>query len=226
MIKAVLFDLDDTLISELDYVKSGFSHISEILHERLKRRKAQTYDLLIELFNEDSKNVFNRLFERLNIDYCEGDISKLVEAYRGHTPNICFYEDVVPTIKRLKENNVKTGVITDGFKESQRKKLDSLNAYSLFDRIILTDELGRTYWKPHPRSFEMMRETFHAGFHEMMYVGDNEEKDFYISKKYPIVTVKIIRQKSDRPGHEYLGGIKEQISIRSTDEILAYIDRG
>ena len=33
MIKAVVFDLDDTLISEQDYIVSGFKHISEYLSQ-------------------------------------------------------------------------------------------------------------------------------------------------------------------------------------------------
>ena len=47
MIKAVIFDLDDTLVSENDYIKSGYRHVSGLLAERygvnLSKTKSELY---------------------------------------------------------------------------------------------------------------------------------------------------------------------------------------
>ena len=88
MIKAVVFDLDDTLISERQYIESCFQYVSELISKRIHIDKQLIFDILIKLFNDDPKNVFNRLFDKLNIPYNEDNIIEMVEAYRNHEPHI------------------------------------------------------------------------------------------------------------------------------------------
>jgi len=220
MIKAVVFDLDDTLTPEIDYVRSGFRHLSVPLATKLNLSAEKVYTILIELFLEDSRLVFNRLFERVSMPYSNDDIVELVGSYRDHIPAIHFYDDVFPCLKELRDKGVKTGIITDGYATAQRNKLRVLNADQYFDHIIVTDELGKGYWKPHPLAFELMRDRLEVEFYEMVYVGDNPKKDFYIGKVFPITTVRI-----DRNGlysdASYLHGVKENISITSLSELLA-----
>ena len=152
--------------------------------------------------------------------YSNDDIVELVGSYRDHIPAIHFYDDVFPCLKELRDKGVKTGIITDGYATAQRNKLRVLNADQYFDHIIVTDELGKGYWKPHPLAFELMRDRLEVEFYEMVYVGDNPKKDFYIGKVFPITTVRI-----DRNGlysdASYLHGVKENISITSLSELLA-----
>ena len=196
MIKAIVFDLDDTLISEYDYIKSGFKHIANLISTDYKLEASKIYEKILELFYETPKNVFDRVLEYYNIPYKNEDILSFVKLYREHKPSIKYYDDVVSFIKQLKEKKLKIGIITDGYIETQRAKLNVLKAYDLFDNIIITEELGREYWKPHPKAYEMMKETFGIEYDEMMYIGDNPEKDFYIGHIYPVKTVRIIRENS------------------------------
>lgn len=219
MIKAVVFDLDDTLISELDYVKSGFRHISNILSLQLRQSREEIYNQLTEFFSEDTNMVFNRLFDKLSVSYTEDDILKLVDAYRSHMPEIKFYEDVLPVLDTLKQKNIKTGIITDGYAITQRNKLQVLQADEYFDHIIVTDELGRSYWKPNPLAFELMKEQLNVEFDEMMYVGDNPAKDFYIAARYPVKTVRIIRNSGVYTNTAYLHDVKEFYKVKSLYDI-------
>ena len=218
MIKAVVFDLDDTLISEKEYIKSGYRHIAEVVSQRFNFNKDQVYIDLFQLFKKSPHNVFNRLYEKYNIEYSKDMIIELVNEYRGHFPNIKFYDDVLPCLNELKRLGVKIGIITDGYAIAQRQKLIAVEADKYFDEIIVTDELGREYWKPHPKAFEIIKERSEVSFDEMVYVGDNPEKDFYISKTYPIKTVRIIRDgvHSDK---NYFRDIKEDIKIISLKDI-------
>ena len=79
------------------------------------------------------------------------------------------------------------GIISDGYHVSQRNKLEALftGKQNLFGRVILTDELGRDYRKPDERSFLMIKEYFKTDWSDMVYVGDNPEKDFYINRMSP-----------------------------------------
>ena len=218
MVKVVVFDLDDTLISEKEYIRSGYLHIARIIEDRFAMDKKEVFDELMSLFKVSPLNVFNRLYDKYQIKYSKEMILDLVKEYRGHFPDIQFYDDVLPCLSELKRAGIKVGIITDGYAIAQRKKLKAIQANEYFDEIIVTDELGRDYWKPHPKAFELMKEKFRVNFDEMIYVGDNPEKDFYISKTFPIKTVRIIRDgvHSDK---NYFRDIKEDIKIISLKDI-------
>lgn len=227
MIKAVIFDLDDTLISEKDYIKSGYRAVAKSVSEALGEQEEKLYQSLIDLFNESPKNVFNRLYDMHGITYTKQAIMELVELYRNHKPDVRFFDDVMPCLLGLKEKGLKLGIITDGYSNAQQQKLEAVQAFELFDELVITDKIGREYWKPHPRAFEMLKEHFQVGFDEMVYIGDNPEKDFYIAHTYPITTIRIQRDGvyKDR---SYLEDVKEHYTIQSLDEldgVLAEINR-
>ncbi len=224
MIKAVVFDLDDTLISEFEYIKSGYFHVSKILSSRIGKCSKEMFELLIDLFNKNPKNVFNRAFEHLKVTYTNNEIIELVDEYRNHYPRIQFFDDVLPCLKELKKQNIKIGIITDGYSNAQRQKLKAVEAHHYFDDIIITDELGKEYWKPHPKAFEIMKEKLEVNFTEMIYIGDNPEKDFYISTIYPIKTIRICR-KGIHKDKEYLHKIKEDFSVKTLNDLKPIIDK-
>lgn len=76
-------------------------------------------------------------------------------------------------------------MITDGRPNGQRAKIKALGIGDLFDKIIITDELGGIeYRKPSPVAFELMQKELSIDtlnpipFNKMCYVGDNIHKDF------------------------------------------------
>lgn len=223
MVKAVIFDLDDTLISEIEYIKSGYNHIAAIIEGRLKINKKQVFDDLLSLFRENPQNVFNRLYEKYHIEYSNEMILDLVKEYRGHYPNIQFYNDVLLCLDGLKRLGIKTGIITDGYAITQHQKLRAVEANKYFDVIIVTDELGRDYWKPHPKAFELIREKLKVNFDEMIYIGDNPEKDFYIKTIYPIKAIRIVRKDIVHSSKIYHKSIEEDYRIESLEELNKYL---
>ena len=194
MVRVVIFDLDDTLISERKYIQSGYHYIAELVSRRVQESEQELYHLLMTLLKQSPKNVFNRLFETLGIAYTNGDILELVEQYRSHSPIIDFYDDVLPCLEYLKGMDIKLGIITDGYANAQRQKLKVIQADDYFDEIIVTDELGKKYWKPHPKSFEKMRDLFNVRFSDMVYIGDNIAKDFITPNRLGMITVHINRE--------------------------------
>lgn len=215
MIKAVVFDLDDTLILEYDYIKSGYHVISKKIKNNfnIKQNEKEIFELMLKLLRKNSKKVFNKVLEELNIDYEEKDIEELVNTYRNHYPHIKFCDDVLPCINKLKNKGIKLGIITDGYAITQKNKLNVLKAHKFFEKIIITDELGKEYWKPNPKSFEIMKNFFKIEFEEMMYIGDNPKKDFYIKKFFPIVTARIYRNNAIYLDSDYLEEIHEDYKI-------------
>ena len=215
MIKVVVFDLDDTLYPEEEYVISGLKHVSEYLANKFCINQDRLYSSLYNQHKKDTRFVFDRVLKNYGIEYSDSDIKELVYEYRHHSPVIRYYNDVLPTIDTLNKNGIQVGIITDGYLEMQRKKLEALNAYRYFEKIILTDELGREHWKPDLKPFELMKTYFSVRYDEMAYIGDNPRKDFYVSKLVPIVTCRIIRENSIYASETYLENVKENIRINS-----------
>lgn len=210
MIKAVVFDLDDTLYPEREYVRSGFRAVADMLEAR---GKAGAFDELDALFEKDREGVFDRYADSRGVDAKE-----LVELYRTHAPDIKLFDDVLPALAELRDNGYKLGIITDGRPQGQRAKIAALGLETVVDKIIITDELGERYRKPSEKAFELMCEELCVSPDEMLYVGDNPKKDFAIKKSLPVKTVRVYR--GGLYGAEpYADGIKEDESISSLAEI-------
>lgn len=223
MIKAVVFDLDDTLTPEMDFVRSGFKHVSIELSAVLKQPKLSIFNELLRLFDMKPTYVFNRLLDSCSIIYEDKLIQHLVEEYRSHTPEISFYSDVITCTSYLNSKKIKLGIISDGYLETQKSKVSALNAEMIFEHIILTDELGSEFWKPSPKAFHLMREKMNVNFSEMIYIGDNPTKDFYVSELLPIKTIRILRNGIYK-NHSYYMNVRESVSINTLNELCEMID--
>lgn len=173
-VKGVVFDLDDTLYNEKQYVKSGFYAVAKYLGRNDAAEKMWDY--------------FER--GRMAIDtYLEGigrtdKISECLRVYQQHMPEITLNDGMAEKIKALKKKNIKVGIITDGRPEGQRNKLTALGLYEIMDDIIITDELGgEQFRKPCDIAFRIMQRRWKIPFEQMMYVGDNIHKDFQAPKQ-------------------------------------------
>lgn len=176
-LKAVIFDLDDTLYSEKEYVKSGYHAVAEGL--------PQVEDTEWKLWRafENKKSAIDEVLTNEGI-YTEELKQKCLEVYRSHKPNIHLYDGVLPMLLELRQQGYLLGIITDGRSEGQRAKITALNLDQYVDYIIVTDELGSMeYRKPNKKAFVMMQERFGVHFAEMCYVGDNIKKDFDAPEK-------------------------------------------
>ena len=75
------------------------------------------------------------------------------------------------------EKGIKVGIITDGRPKGQRNKLEALELK--VDDVIITDELGGIQFrKPCDIAFRIMKQKWRLNFSEIVYVGDNQQKDF------------------------------------------------
>ena len=193
-IKALLFDLDDTLYEEKQFVKSGFIKVAEFIEDKFKINKKDFYKILIDIYNHGSRgNIFNLALERVNVAYEEDIIQSMVKIYREHNPKIRLAEDIKSLIIKLKEI-YSLGIVTDGYFEVQKKKVQALKLEELFDSIIYTDKYGREYWKPNVFGYELALKDLQVSPEEAIYIGDNPHKDFIGAKRLGIVTIRILQE--------------------------------
>lgn len=165
-IKGVIFDLDDTLYSEKEYVRSGYKTVSDLL--------GGGYEEKLWSFFEAGKPAIDELLKEIGR---ESERDAAVQAYRSHKPEIHLYPGVTEMIAELKSRGIKVGIITDGRPEGQRNKIEALGLD--VDDIIITDELGGVQFrKPCDIAFRIMMTRWRMNPADIVYVGDNAEKDF------------------------------------------------
>ena len=173
-IKGVIFDLDDTLYSEKQYVRSGYKAVAEYLNEPSAEKR-------LWQFFEQGKPAIDAYLEETD------QLSKKADCltvYREHFPQITLYDNVKQTILELKNKGMKVGIITDGRPEGQRNKIKALGLDDLIDDIIITDDLGGVQFrKPNEIAFRIMQCRWKIPFEQIVYVGDNPEKDFQAPKQ-------------------------------------------
>ena len=222
-VRAVVFDLDDTLASEYEYVRSGYRAVAEELRRRFPECSLAA-DRLWALFEESPKQVFNRFLEENGIAADEETIKALVGVYRAHVPDIHYYPDVLPLLSFLKEKDFRTGILSDGYEITQRRKVEALHAERDFDRIVLTDALGgREMWKPSLAGFEVIAGELGVALSEILYVGDNPAKDFYCRRAGAVRTARILRDAAVYRDAPYYRDVKEECRLTSLSELPALL---
>ncbi len=192
VVKSIVFDLDDTLYPERDYVVSGFRHVANYLAKEYGLHANEVFHLLMNDFDAGlrGKN-FDALVEKIGIKGHVSVVPELVREYRRHMPSMKLPDISKEVIAALKERGVLVGIVTDGHIESQRNKVDSLELATLMDAIVYTDVWGRDFWKPHPRGFIEICRLLEVEAKEAVYVADNPEKDFKGAKDYGMYTIQL-----------------------------------
>lgn len=194
MITTVVFDLDDTLYDEIDYCKSGFSAVAEFLSSLPQAPSAQHIsDALWQQFASGNRTrTFNTALDELSFSYDDNLIARLIEVYRNHTPKITLPQDSRDVLNELKTKYT-LALLTDGFLPAQRLKVQALEIKDFFQCIVYTEELGREHWKPSPAGFEKIMQTLNVRPDNVVYVADNEKKDFIAPNKLGFSTIQLTR---------------------------------
>ena len=139
-IKAVIFDLDDTLYPERAYAFSGFAAVASAFKDLLGD-PSETTGQMQQLFeSEHRRRVFNELLDRRGIPGDQQLVDRMIETYRTHRPTITLHPDADRILTRLR-GRYKLGLISDGPSVSQWAKIDALGLRSRLDEIIITSDL-------------------------------------------------------------------------------------
>lgn len=220
MVKAVIFDLDDTLYMENEFVEYGLKNAANVAETVYGIVNAN--EKIRSLYQESKVNVFDRLVNAETIKDKEIAVAGLVKAYRNCEPkNLHCNPGVLDLLKTLKKKGVRTGIITDGFADVQKSKIKALGIQEYIDKIVITDELGGVQCrKPNPIGFEKMLKMLDVKPQEMVYIGDNPNKDFAIKKYLPIITARVDVPNGIYRNSEYLYGIKPDIIVKQIGDIL------
>lgn len=222
--KAVIFDLDDTLYLEKDYVKSGFMHVSDFIANKFSHDKNYVFEQLLQLFNEDKNKVFNRYLEYHGLLNTDLEM-QMIKEYRFHTPTLTLSTENVELLHWLRDQGFKIGLITDGRPEGQRGKIKALCLNEYCDHIIVTDELGGVeYRKPNQTAFINMLLQLNIPPEEAVYVGDNPAKDFVAGNRLGMHTIMLVNEECMHSQSVRDSRFRAKSSVQSLNEIRTILE--
>lgn len=175
-----VFDLDDTLYAEEDYVRSALRHVSEWVEarydvsgagERLREfRAAGQHDPIAALWNEYK---------------LPGDAkADALDAMRAHNPDIELRPDAAAFLGMLRAEARGYAIVTDGRSTTQRLKIAALGCLDA-NCISISEEAGLA--KTDPGRFTPIEDCLGPG--RYVYVGDNPRKDFAAPNRLGWLTV-------------------------------------
>lgn len=210
MSAAVVFDVDDTLYLERDYVRSGFSAVD--CHLGTAYGVTGFFDAAWQLFKAGHRGrIFNEALEGLHVPPEAVPVRELVEVYRAHDPDIRLLPDSATLVRRLQSEQVPIGIITDGPAPSQHAKIDALGLREVAATVIVTADLGPGLAKPNEAAFLGVQEELSLQGDSLVYVADNPSKDFVAPNRLAWRTLRI-----RRPGslhHEVASGPDVQVEL-------------
>ena len=202
-LKAVLFDIDDTLYSTTEFARRARSNsVAAMIKAGLRLPHALVLKELTELIAEFTSNYdhhFDKLLLRIPKSSYQGInpvvlVAAAVIAYhetkfRGMTP----FSDAVQLLKKLKRTNLIPGVISAGLEVKQAEKLLRLKLYTLFDpqALFISDQIGIS--KPNPKLYQRACRDLNVQPFETMYVGDNPLTDIDPANQIGMTTVLVAR---------------------------------
>ncbi len=177
MIRALIFDLDDTLYRERDFLASGFRAVAEHVCASCEKSCDEIHAFMMTTFeNEGRYRVMPALLERLPGSRLQ--VSDLVGVYRRHTPAIQLFAGYGQLLREL-HAIYRIGIVTDGVPAVQRAKCAALGLEEAVDSILYTWENGQDKEKPHPAPFLQMLDFLQVQASEALFIGNNLEKDVY-----------------------------------------------
>ena len=190
--KAVLFDVDGTLLTEMPLIQLFLPWVYDELAKRLGVTKEEARERFLneimarrDTYDWHDWNFFFRLF---NVDL------NYEELLRRYPHKLHVYPDVVPTLEWLKGNGYRLGVVTSG-PEYQRLKLELTGLDKYFDVIVTREDVKAI--KPEPKIFLHALERLGVEPGDALYVGDSLSQDVYGAKHVGMKAVWINRDGSD-----------------------------
>lgn len=165
----VVFDLDDTLYKERDFVFSALKAVSEALSCPDMRDSLERAFL----------NGLNPISEALRLSPDSMTESELVEVYRFHRPELTLPDESRRVLDDLISHGIRLALVTDGRSRTQRAKIEALGLTRYFnpEMIFISEEAGAD--KTSPVSFRRIVRNWPEA-KKFCYVGDNPAKDFKV----------------------------------------------
>lgn len=181
-IKAVLFDLDGTLLdrdlSLLEFVKDQYRRYSElqIVDRELFVERFIGLDNYGYLWKD---KVYQQIINEFSIPNM--DWTLLLEDYLRNFQKYCIgFPNLLSMLTELKNHNIKLALVSNGFGQFQYDNFKALQIDHLFDEVLISEWEGLR--KPDKAIFNRALTKLGATAGNALFVGDHPDNDIRASR--------------------------------------------
>ncbi len=221
MLRAVLFDLDNTLVDFMR-MKEACSEaaIHSMVETGLPLEEEKAKKRLFEMYREvgiENQSIFEKFLKETigKVDF--KILAAGIAAYRrvkaGH---LVPYAHVRETLIKLKERGLKLGIVSDAPKLQAWLRLAEMNLAEFFDIVIALEDTGQL--KPSELPFKQAIKKLGLKPGEILFVGDNPERDIKGAKAVGMHTALA------KYGQFAAGKEKAEHELRNVRDILKAVD--
>lgn len=216
-IKAIIFDLDDTLYDcSGTLVVRGRKHVAKTVARLINCPEEEAYQLQLDMEKKYGvkANIYEKIVTLYNLPstYAQELLEEFVHI---DISDITVFPDVMDTLIQLKARGYRLVLVTSGDKEIQRKKIDVLglnNRY--FDDIVIT---GRNKVQAKSDCFQEIMKRYDLQPEEIICVGDKIDDELTAGKSLGITTVMF------EHGRHYKAYLKVQDKYIKPDYFIKHI---
>jgi putative hydrolase of the HAD superfamily len=222
MVKAILFDLDNTLYDTKTLAQNArLNAVKAMVEAGLTCSVDEGFTKIAEIvaqYGSNYDNHFDRLLEEYGQDANPHIIAAGVVAY--HETKKAYlvpFQDTIPTLLELRQRGMKIGVVSNGIPVKQWEKLIRLGVQHFFEAVVICEKDG----KPSPTPLLTACENLEVDKAECLMVGDSIEKDVAAAKAAKIKSIQLISKNEDL---EEEVEVEPDFLISKISEILPIID--
>ncbi len=216
MIKAVLLDLDDTLIPTSEFAHTARRNAIRAMLQRGLAQKLtafsyvkleeKVYGLLLNIIKEKGSNfphhfdvLLDRIAEKEKIQIKRNErdylVAAAVRAYHATKNALQPYPDVIPILEELKNKYI-LAVVSEGIAKKQWEKLilTGLEHYFPPDRVFIAEQPEIKS----PEFYSRILVQLKLKPVEAVMIGDKEQRDILPAKEIGMHTIKIMRTEREK----------------------------
>jgi putative hydrolase of the HAD superfamily len=187
--RAVVFDMDDTLYPYRRFVASGFAAVAGHVERtwRIDRRKVLR-SLLRASHGEARGREIQACMRECGIP--QALLPALVSVMKHHQPSLSLPRSVVNVLRTLRRDGWRLGLLTNGPRDIQARKVAALGVARYVDTVVYATEHGSGLGKPDPDPFNVVLKRLGVPAAYAVFVGDDEVCDVIGAAGAGLSTVK------------------------------------
>ena len=192
MIKAIIFDLDNTLLDFMNMKKMAITAaVDGMVEAGLDVVPSEAYNKIVSLYESggwENQEILNDFLKEISgqVDY-KFLAAGIVAYRRARDAALALYPGVQKTLIKLSKMGLKLAIVSDAPRREAWLRICYLNLHNFFDLVLTFDDIGKR--KPSPKGFEMALKNFNLSPEEVLMVGDWPERDMEGAKRLGIKTI-------------------------------------
>lgn len=218
---AICFDLDGTVVDRQQAVNAGWRAAFRLLSQSTcldsERKHRAAFDAAGATLKQRADRCGEpwwQIDEQLALAFGDiitpGTLANAAQTFRSEmNAHVTVFDDVEPVLRHFQASGVRLGILSNGERQHQRRKLESTGLLSKFDAVVTSEDVGAH--KPAPEGFLAVCEELELPAHQVMHVGDDPLHDVRGALRAGLIAVWLGRDSAD--GRDCLGRTRTPAGI-------------